>query len=200
MPNREMIRSHVTMLHTLAKAADVDGIMAFTRIDDKGKTRTERFAIGNIGDMADAITCYSTHPSLNLYASYVVFRKDMPHGSTGKEADVRAVLALVGDLDADIGKTAVGLDDLPLPPTYVIESSCGNYQAVFPLGRALSYAEAKPIAICLSDAIHGDSGTKDTSHLWRIPGTLNWPTKKSLSVDVRLCRSWSRSSYHGPAT
>jgi hypothetical protein len=41
-------------------------------------------------------------------------------------------------------------------------------------------ADAKPIAVALSDAIGGDSGTKDVSHLWRISGTLNWPSAKKL--------------------
>jgi hypothetical protein len=179
-PDHAAIRTHIAMLHTLTKSAGAEGILAFTRIDGKGNTHTERFAIGQADRMADAIIGYASHPNLNLYASPVVFRGGMPVTSTGGEADVRAVLSIVGDLDADLGKTALGLDELPLPPTYVIESSKGNFQPVFPLGRALSQAEAKPIAVALSDAIGGDSGTKDTSHLWRIPGTLNWPTKKKL--------------------
>jgi hypothetical protein len=179
-PDHEAIRSHVTLLHTLAKCAGVEGILAFTRIDEK-RTHTERFAIGDVDEMVNAIIGYSTHPNLNLYASYAVFRRDLPNWSPGKEDDVRAVLAFVGDLDADIGKTAVGLDNLPLPPKYIIESSEGNFQPVFPLGRGLTQAEAKPIAEALSDAIGGDSGTKDTSRLWRISGTLNWPTKTKLA-------------------
>ena len=101
-------------------------------------------------------------------------------GAAGGEADVRAVLALVGDLDADMGKKGVGLDGLPLQPPYVVETSANNFHAVYPLGRALSPSDAKPIAVALSDAIGGDSGTKDVSHLWRIPGTLNWPSAKKL--------------------
>jgi hypothetical protein len=179
-PDHAAIRSHVEMLHALACSACVKGIIAFTRINDRNKTHTERFAIGDANQMADAIIGYASHPGINLYASHVVFRNDLPATSAGGEDDVRAVLCLVGDLDSDIGKKAVGLDGLPLPAPYVIESSKGNFQPVFPLGRALSKAEAKPIAMALSDAIGGDSGTKDTSHLWRIPGTLNWPTQEKL--------------------
>ncbi len=179
-PDHAAIRTHVAMLHILAERAGVKGILTFTRIDEKNTTHTERFAIGQDDKMADAIIGYASHPNLNLYASHVIFRSDMPATSSGGENDVRAVLSLVGDLDADLGKTAIGLNELPLPAPYVIESSEGNFQPVFPLGRALPPAEAKPIAIALSDAIGGDSGTKDTSHLWRIPGTLNWPTKKKL--------------------
>jgi RepB DNA-primase N-terminal domain len=131
--------------------------------------------------MIDAIIAWVTHPNLNIYASYAILRKDLPPGTRGGEADVRAVLALVGDLDADIGKTGVGLNGLPLQPTYVVETSADNFHAVFPLERALLPSDAKPIAVALSDAIGGDSGTKDVSHLWRIPGTLNWPSAKKLA-------------------
>ena len=179
-PDYGAIRSHVEMLHTLAKNAGVDGVLAFTRIDDKNKTHTEKFAIGDVDRMADAIFGWSTHPNLNIYMSHAIFRKDLPSWSTGKEEDVRAVLSLVGDLDSDLGKKAVGLNRLPLPATYVLETSANNFHATFPLGRALSPSDAKAIAVALSNAIGGDSGTKDISHLWRIPGTLNWPSKTKL--------------------
>jgi len=178
VPNTAAIKSHVEMLHTLAQNANVDGILTFTRITDKAIT--ERFAIGDADQMTDAIIAWSAHTNLNLYMPPVIFRKDLPHSSKGKEQDVLAVLALVGDLDSDIGKKAVDLAGLPLQAPYVVETSKGNYHATYPLARALVPSEAKPIAIALSKAIGGDSGTSDISHLWRIPGTLNWPNKKKL--------------------
>jgi hypothetical protein len=45
----------------------------------------------------------------------------------------------------------------------------------------LPFSEAKPIAVALSNAIGGDHGTKDVSHVWRIPGTLNWPTPNKIA-------------------
>jgi hypothetical protein len=179
-PDPAMIRSHVAMIHNLAKSSGVDGILTFTRIDAANNTKTERFSIGDAGYMADAIIAWSTHPNLNLYMSHAIFRKDLASGAAGGEADVRAVLSLVGDLDSDIGKTAVAIDALPVQARYVVETSAGNFHATFPLARALPVSEAKPIAEKLSDAIGGDSGTKDTSHLWRIPGTLNWPSQKKI--------------------
>ena len=181
VPDHAAIKSHVGLLHTLAKGAGVEGILAFTTIDAKSRTHTQRFAIGDVDHMADAIIGRSTHPDLNIYASYAIFRKDLPPRSPGGEGDVRAVLAVVGDLNSDIGKNAVSLDKLPLRPPYVVETSADNFHAVFPLGRALLPSDAKPIAVALSDAIGGDRGTKDVSHLWRIPGTLNWPSAKKLA-------------------
>lgn len=67
-----------------------------------------------------------------------------------------------------------------MPPPYVVETSANNFHAVYPLAPALAPKDAKPVAVALSDAVGGDSGTKDVSHLWRIPGTLNWPSAKKL--------------------
>ena len=74
-PDHAAIRSHVELLHTLAKSAGVDGIVAFTRIDANNKTHTERFAIGDVDHMTDAIIGWSTHPNLNIYASYAIIRR-----------------------------------------------------------------------------------------------------------------------------
>jgi len=180
MPNCEMIRAHVEMIHMLAKSAGVDGLLTLTRIDEKDNIRTERFAIGDVDNHANVVIGWSTHPGLNLYMPWSIFRKDLPHWSKGKEEDVVAVLAFVGDLDADTGKSGTGLEGLPLASPYVMETSEGNYQPVFPLVRALSPSDAKPIAIALGDAVGADSRTKDTSSLFRIPGTLNRPSKKKL--------------------
>ena len=178
--SHEAIRSHVAMLHQLAKDAGVSGILTFTRFNDDSAF-TERFAIGDSDYMAEAIIGWIDHPEFGIGLPWVIWRKDLDRGKKGGEADVVAVLALVGDLDSDRGKTAISLDGLPLPAPYVTETSIGNYHAVFPLQRALSVAEAKPIAEALCNALKCDTGTKDTSHVWRIPGTLNWPDKTKLA-------------------
>ena len=186
-PDPRAIRTHVEMLHMLAQSArdadgaPVDGIVTLTRIDNYNNVHTERFAIGDVEYMVEATIGWSTHPNLNLYSPFVIFRKSLPADAKGAESDVRAVLALVGDLDSDIGKTAVGLDKLPLAAPYVIESSAGNFQSFWPLATALTVEAAKPIAIALSNAIGGDTGTKDVSHVWRIPGTKNLPNAKKLA-------------------
>ena len=102
----------------------------------------------------------------------------LERGAKGDEQHVVVTLALVADLDND--KAELPLATLPVEPPYVIESSDGNFQPVFPLSRALANGEAKALAISLSDFIGGDAGTKDLSHVWRVPGTLNWPNKKKL--------------------
>ena len=63
----------------------------------------------------------------------------------------------------------------------MIETSKGNYQPFWPLAGALPTANAKAIAVPLGDALGGDKGSKDVSHIWRIPGTLNWPGATKLA-------------------
>jgi predicted P-loop ATPase len=179
-PDFAAIRSHIKMLHDLATGAGVDGVLTLTRIDDEGGCFTERFAIGDVDTHTTATIGWASNPRLNLYVPWSIFRKDFPRGSKGGEDHVVALLAIVGDLDSDLGKTSVTLDGLLVQPTYVVETSRGNFHATYPLSRALSPKDAKPLATKMSEAIGGDNGTKDISHLWRIPGTLNWPSKKKL--------------------
>jgi hypothetical protein len=179
-PDHTAIRSHIAMMHTLASQAGVEGVLTLTRIEGENKIFTERFSIGDVENHANAVIGWSANTGVNLYSPWAIFRKDMPRGSKGAEEHVVAALAFVGDLDADTGKAGTGLAGLPLASPYIMETSEGNFQPVFPLARAMSKAEAKPIAVALSDAIGADSRTKDTSGLFRIAGTLNWPSAKKL--------------------
>jgi RecA-family ATPase len=120
---------------------------------------------------------FENHPNLNLYAPWSVFRRDLESGKKGSEADVLAVLAAVGDLDND----KYSLGELPVEAPYIVETSPGNFQPVYIFERPLAAADAKPVLAALCDFVGGDSATKDTSHVWRIPGCLNWPTKSKLA-------------------
>ena len=178
-PDQDAIKAHVRMLHHLTNNVAVDGVVVLTRIDAITEAvHTERFALGDAESMEKAVIGWSGGLNLNLYTSFAVFRNGMPHNARGGEDDVVAVLAFVGDLDSDTGK-AIALDDLPLEAPYVIETSAGNFQPIFPLATALTAADAKPLAEGFGDAL-GDPGAKDICHVWRIPGTLNWPNAAKL--------------------
>ncbi|MBA3517902.1 MAG: DUF3987 domain-containing protein, partial [Rhizobiales bacterium] len=81
---------------------------------------------------------------------------------------------------------------------YILETSAGNQQAIYIFSEPLTPAEAKPLAEALTNAIGCDYGTKDVCHVWRIPGTLNWPNKKKVVAGrsaipqlVRVSREWA---------
>jgi hypothetical protein len=128
----------------------------------QGARRTDS---GDATKMVDTIMGFETHPGLNVYAPWCVMRRDLEPGKKGGEADVVVVLAAVADLDHD----KYSLGELPFEAPYIVETSAGNYQAVYPFARPLPVGEAKPILVALSGAIGGDSATADCSHVWRIP-------------------------------
>ena len=136
------------------------------------------FGIGDVDIMVDTAATWAQQEHVNVYAPLAVFRGDLDRHSKGDEQHVVATLALVVDLDNDKGE--LPLNVLPLEAPYIIESSSGNFQPVFPLTRSLANGEAKALAGALSDCIGGDAGTKDLSHVWRVPGTFNWPNRKKL--------------------
>jgi hypothetical protein len=86
------------------------------------------------------------------------------------------VLGLVVDYDADTGK----IGQLPIPASYTIETSPGNRQEVVMFDRPKTPVEAKPLAKALQRATGADSGTGDIAHIWRIPGTLNYPNQVKI--------------------
>src|SRR5256714_8488740 len=50
------------------------------------------------------------------------------------------------------------------------------------LNRPEPFAVVKPIAVRLMNAARCDFGTQDLSHVWRIPGTPNWPNAKKVAA------------------
>ncbi|TIT73002.1 MAG: hypothetical protein E5W60_03370, partial [Mesorhizobium sp.] len=79
-------------------------------------------------------------------------------------------------MDGDTGK----IGELPLEPNLILETSPGNGQPFWLFDRPLKPAEAKPLAEALKRATGSDNGTADVTHVWRVPGTLNWPNRKKL--------------------
>src|SRR3954452_1725203 len=137
------VEPHITLLHQLAAASGADGVIVLFAVGENPTTGRKEgplalhFRIGDVDGMVAAVRGWAHTPHLNVYAPWAVFRKSLPRGQKGSEADVVAVLALVADQDNDKGQAGT----LPLEPPYVIESSRGNFQAVYPLSRALTAEE-----------------------------------------------------------
>jgi len=98
-------------------------------------------------------------------------RVDLPRGKRGSKNDIVSVLGLVADMDADTGK----IGNMPVDPSYVVETSPDNRQPVILFDQPLSPADAEVLAKALQKATTSDFGTGDIAHVWRIPGTLNYP-------------------------
>jgi Virulence-associated protein E/RepB DNA-primase from phage plasmid len=183
--DRNAVEQHLALLHDLARASGATGKLVLFAVGEnpqtgrKVKPIAQHFAIGDVSTMADAAVAYAQQAHVNVYAPWAIFRNDLARGAKGDEQHVIATLALVADLDND-KQLELPIAALPIEPSYMIESSRGNFQPVFLFSRALANGEAKAMATSLSDFIGGDAGTKDLSHVWRIAGTLNWPNKKKI--------------------
>ena len=203
-PNPVLARAHFEMLHELAAASGIDGVMVLCSYGENPTTgaelkpRVPHFAIGDVEGMTEAALGLCQQQGMNVYAPWAILRKDIPTGSRGTKNDVLATLALVVDADTDVGKA--GIAALPMAAPYVIETSRGNTQPIYPLARALPPQEAEPLAAALLAAVGGDEGTGDTAHVWRISGTLNWPGRRRIPVAARPRRSPSWWWCRGPAS
>jgi hypothetical protein len=194
------VRTHVEMLHTLAKGFlgkfVVSAFFANPDGEDRAGGVVSHHAVGDIDGMIDAIMAHAHTPNANAYICPNLMRTSLERGKKGGEADVTSVLALVADLDDDTGRSGA----MPVDPDYVIESSPGNYQCFLLLDRPLPPAEAKVLAGALKRAANADHCTVDTSHVWRVPGALNWPNAKKLArgrpstpVAVTVADPWTGS-------
>ncbi|WP_167358245.1 AAA family ATPase [Bradyrhizobium stylosanthis] len=167
--------AYVKLIHKMASG--VDGKLVVSAFHEEQPGVVTHHNIGNVNDTIEAIAAHSETPGANVYMPLCVMRRGLPRGKKGSEADVVAVLGLVADMDADTNK----IGEMPIEPSYVVETSPGNSQQVILFDEPLSPEEAKPLAIALKKASGSDHGTADISHVWRIPGTLNWPTKTKLA-------------------
>ncbi|MBX5303095.1 DUF3987 domain-containing protein [Rhizobium sp. NLR12b] len=194
------IREHVEMLHRLAQGLQGKFVVSTFFANPTGEDRPggviNHHAVGDIDGMVDSITAHAQTPGANVYVCPNMMRQSLERGKKGSEADVVAVLALVADLDDDTGRSGT----MPIEPNYVIESSPGNYQCFLLLDRPLSPEEAKPLAKALKLAANADHCTVDVSHVWRVPGALNWPNAKKLArgrppepVSVSIAEPWDGS-------
>ena len=131
----------------------------------------------------------------NVYMPLHVVRPGLVGSARGAKRDIVAVLGLVADMDSDTGK----IGDFPFEPSFEIETSPGNFQPAIIFDRPATPDEAEPLAKALQRATGADFGTGDIAHVWRVPGTLNWPTAKKIArgrspypVPVCLSRPWRR--------
>jgi hypothetical protein len=127
--------------------------------------------------MNEAIMAHSTTPGANVYCGLHLMREDLPRGQRGGRNDIVSVLGLIADMDADTGKVGT----LPLPPSYVVETSPGNTQPTFLLDKPVSPEVAARLAKALQKATGADFGTGDIAHVWRIAGTLNYPNAAKIA-------------------
>lgn len=191
------IRAHCEMLHGLASG--INGLLVVSTFfanpaggKDLPGTVTHH-AVGDIDGMVEAIMASDGTANANVYTGLQVMANSLARGKRGKARDIVAVLGLVADRDDD--KAMAG--EIPVAPNLILETSPGNFQPFILFDRPLSAAETKVLARALKQASGTDHGTADSVHIWRIPGTLNWPNRAKLQrgrspepVPVTVSQPW----------
>jgi hypothetical protein len=176
------IRAHVTLVHE--RAAGVHGVLVVSvfHVDPDCPAKADRpgvvtrHKVGDVDSTVHSIMAHATTPNANVYLGLQVMRHGLRAKQRGGTADIVASLVLVADMDADTGKAGT----LPCKPSLVIETSPGNRQALFVFAHPVTQCAAKPLAVALRSATDSDSGTADPAHVWRVPGTRNWPNHAKI--------------------
>jgi RepB DNA-primase from phage plasmid len=169
------IHNHVELLHQSAKGCD--GIFVVSVFIGPSPGTITHHRVGEVEAMVASIMAHAATPEANVYTGLHLMRSDLPRGKRGGKADITMVLGLVADMDADTGK----LGTMPVTPSLVIETSPGNTQPVILFDHAVAPEKAETLAKALQIATASDSGTGDIAHVWRIPGTLNYPNAAKIS-------------------
>lgn len=182
--DRDVIGKFVQQLHDLAKG--LDGELVLVAIEqnpdqDRAQLRSHRFKVGDPGRMASIAAQEAGKDWTNVYFGGYVVRPGLPGGCRGGQGDVIAVLMLGVDRDADRGLAGV----LPLEANLVVQTSHAptvNRQAfyVFDAQNRPTVEEAHAVGVALRQATGADSGTGDVARVFRLPGTLNWPTPTKI--------------------
>jgi hypothetical protein len=183
--DRERIEADLRRRHGWAKllAPGKLSLIAVYSDPDKPERTDDRIAIFNpeIGDVEASVKFvmgYEDNPNWNVFTGLCAFRSDLPRTKKPEVADCIGVFGLIADHDDDHAEQVN--QRISEPPTFEINSSPGNYQLAYIFEAPLAYAEAKAMAENLRTASGTDTPTSDAIHVWRIDGTLNWPTYKKV--------------------
>jgi RecA-family ATPase len=200
------VREHVQLLHQLAEPlADRGKLVVASYGEDPASgesliPKVAHFAIGQVGAMTDMIMRLSREPHRNVYAPLAVVRKDLPDGRKGQEADVVATLGIVCDFDDE--RAVEWRTRLPRSSDYVLETSVARFQCFFLFSQPQPITDVKPVALRLKTFARCDHGSVDMSHVWRVPGTPNWPNARKAKAGRPLEPQMARvvSPWNGART
>lgn len=200
---------HVEILHDLARRAGGSGpvvVASYGEDPETGKSiapKVRHFTVGDAAGTKKFIESIQTDHHRNVYMPLTLLKPGTKPTAKGMKQDIETVLGLCADFDDD---RAIDWEDrLPLAPDMVLETSLGRFQCIFLFDGGLSPAQAEPLAQALREYTDCDHGTADISHVWRVPGCLNWPNKKKVAEgrqpDPQLVKSvvdWDGDSFTDP--
>lgn len=132
-------------------------------------------------DMITAAVELAAIPGANVYVLPALMRPDLPDGKKGGIGDVVATLAIVLDFDRHAGPPIDYAERLPTAPHFAVETSPGNFQAWLFFDAPQSPVEVPPILDALVAESGADPSGAEVSHVFRVPGCLNWPNAAKIA-------------------
>jgi hypothetical protein len=188
-----LIRDHVRLIHFLSQPLTGQGKVVATGFGEDPNQNDPKTgkpglrlaphavhaAVGDVQESLRGIAQFLMRPHYNLYMPLAIHRPDLRPGAKGLEQDIVGCLGIVADFDDP--ESARWAERLPLPPNYVLETSAGRFQAFYLFDRPERLEIVKPVAERLKAFAGCDHGTSDISHVWRVPGALNWPNAKKVA-------------------
>ncbi len=115
----------------------------------------------------------------NVYLGSSLMNSDLPSKQKGTESDIAGVLFLCADFDDEAAQDYQ--ERLPLTPHLVTETSQGRFQCVIFFDRPQMPGVIKPLAEALASHAGADGVSGDLSHVWRVPGTWNFPNAGKIA-------------------
>lgn len=207
--NVNEIMDHVSLIHDIARRADAGGRIVVASYGEDHETgekippKVRHFRVGDTAGTKGFIESLQKERHRNVYMPLTTLKPGMKPTAKGGIDDIETVMGLVADFDDD--RALEYEDRLPLPPDIVLETSQGRYQCLYLFDGGLPPAEAIPLAQALQRHCGCDHGTADISHVWRVPGCLNWPNRKKVTDGrspepqaVRSIVDWDGESFTDP--
>lgn len=150
--------------------------------------RVAHFAPASVEAMIERVVDPASERCRNVYAALATFQ-GLGKSSKGGLDNVSTVFGLVADFDAKADADAHRwAERCPIAPTMVLRTSTSpepSFQCRFLFTRPIDRERAIDLAARLQAACRCDAGTKDVSHVWRIAGALNWPTREKIRTHKR---------------
>lgn len=166
-----------------ACAGDTRGDFVFATISSQGGA-PQHHAVANgpnaAGEIVALIASVGAEPHQNVYFAGSLFRSGSVTRYRGRtKENVIGVLCAVTDFDAK-NNPETRHERLPIAPGSELETSPGNFHCHYWFDQPQPGTEIEPVLYALAAAAAADD-CKSIEHLWRVPGTWNWPDSKKVA-------------------
>jgi len=178
---REFVETYLAQARAATAEVEKPSLLNMVLVNpaDDDVTSIYRYAIDD-PNLAERMTSDALNASAAGHNVYVEGRTVRP-GLNGKQRgelnDTVAVFALTVDSDSDKGKAWTPT----VPTSLAVETSPNNAHYWLFLDKALDPATAKALGERLRAATNTDQDTGVVTQPYRVPGTVNFPTKAKLA-------------------